>query len=472
MRYLPIGILLVLSTLGGPVASANGQVILDIEINNTPAEDDDYIGWTPVRAQIRQRNGTADMAVNLTGAKINATTATGEVSFLPFSALPHTPVTAVFQDSLSVTLPADGTWKGFWLAGKAASSDGKDVKIVVRDAMNAERAALPLMVRVRKNAESLSDAEVNRFLVALAKMHDLDNAAGVGRASKYLKYVKAHKEAFSEGIHGSPLFTPWHRAMLLSFERELQSFDPAVALPYWKFDEPAPKLFSRKFMGVITSSSNIVRFDAGNPIRNWAMPSEAAMDAMTSLSSIPTSTEPMLRIDNADTVAPDVDFQSVIDEDSHTFMRSALENNYHNRAHSTIGGWLVSAASPRDPLFFLLHANVDRAWAAWQKEKSLFDPDGVDSVTYSPLGGYPGPVAPNRSHHGTYANDTVWPWNGAGGTQGTNDPLDDWPNYSFSMPAAFANHGPGNRVRNLIDYLDIRGKGTPHGYCYDKIGFK
>jgi tyrosinase len=133
---------------------------------------------------------------------------------------------------------------------------------------------------------------------------------------------------------------------------------------------------------------------------------------------------------------------------------------------------LATGASPRDPLFFLLHANVDRAWAFWQKDKAKFDPDGVDATSYSPLGNYPGPSTPNRRHYGNYVKDTVWPWNGSGGNQGTADPLDDWPNYSYPMPPAFPSHGPANRVMNFIDYLDVSGKGTPHGYCYDHILFK
>jgi tyrosinase len=262
--------------------------------------------------------------------------------------------------------------------------------------------------------------------------------------------------------------------MLLSFERELQSFDPTVSLPYWRFDTKAPKLFSRKFLGVVTATSSVVQFDQNNPIRKWAMPSESAMAAMPDLATIPVSTEQMVRARNAaaDNDIPDVDFQSVMDATNHTAMRYALENNYHNEAHNHINGWLATGASPRDPSFFLLHANVDRAWAAWQKDKNLFDPDGVDSLSYSPLGNYPGPANPNRRHYGIYVKDTVWPWNGKGGDQGTADSLDDWPNYSFPMPAAFDNHGPADQVMNLIDYLDVRGKGTPHGYSYDEIPYK
>ena len=69
----------------------------------------------------------------------------------------------------------------------------------------------------------------------------------------------------------------------------------------------------------------------------------------------------------------------------------ALEFSYHNGAHSVISGWLATGSSPRDPLFYLLHANVDRAWALWQDQHKAFDFSATDGKSY-PLGPrYPGP---------------------------------------------------------------------------------
>jgi tyrosinase len=38
----------------------------------------------------------------------------------------------------------------------------------------------------------------------------------------------------------------------------------------------------------------------------------------------------------------------------------------HNRVHVWVGGDMLPASSPNDPVFYLNHANVDRVWAAWQ----------------------------------------------------------------------------------------------------------
>jgi hypothetical protein len=49
-------------------------------------------------------------------------------------------------------------------------------------------------------------------------------------------------------------------------------------------------------------------------------------------------------------------------------IREAIEDA-HNTAHGYIGGTIGNAHSSfEDPFVFLLHANVDRLWAKWQRE--------------------------------------------------------------------------------------------------------
>ena len=51
-----------------------------------------------------------------------------------------------------------------------------------------------------------------------------------------------------------------------------------------------------------------------------------------------------------------------------------MEGDPHGLAHTSFDGWLASAATaPRDPVFFLLHCNVDRLWARWQWLNDRFD---------------------------------------------------------------------------------------------------
>ncbi|RYP18199.1 hypothetical protein DL765_004056 [Monosporascus sp. GIB2] len=52
--------------------------------------------------------------------------------------------------------------------------------------------------------------------------------------------------------------------------------------------------------------------------------------------------------------------------DKYADMHEMLEGLPHAQIHSVIFGDMGPATSPNEPLFFLHHANVDRAWAKWQ----------------------------------------------------------------------------------------------------------
>ena len=61
--------------------------------------------------------------------------------------------------------------------------------------------------------------------------------------------------------------------------------------------------------------------------------------------------------------------------------RGPMEGNPHGSAHTSFDGLISSTTTaPRDPLFFLLHCNVDRLWAKWQRVNSRFDPAVVHLV--------------------------------------------------------------------------------------------
>ncbi len=461
--------LLLPATSGTLLAQPTNQVI--IEVNN-PTEDDDYLCWSPVQARMRLAAPQSTPAV----VQLNSVSAAngGAVWFQPDDATVGSwPSLATFAPSatISLTLPGDGAWVNFWVAGQRASTGSKDVRVVATDDAGNELGSLPVMVRVRKNATRLSAVEIQQFLWALRTIHDLDNG---GANSQLTKYVDAHLEAFNMGIHGSdagaPLFLAWHRAFLLNLERELQAVDPRVTLPYWEFHLPAEEIFTLDFMDIVPETPGVpgaflVNFAATNPLRGWQMADgEGAL----------------VRGRNGALAAPypanrlDLIFNNAANPDNsnYSWINPILEGAYHNFAHGFINGWLNTGSSPRDPLFFLLHANVDRVWAHLQARLNLTDPTDINA--YSAPGTYEQALAGALLFRkGSYAEDAMWPWTNSGGDQGTPDPFDDWPSVAYPLPNAPGAGGPAlpPTPAEMVDYLDVAGQGDAHGACYDDIDF-
>lgn len=468
MTHISVAIwILLMMTYSNPakvIAQESIAQAVVIEVKNT-TETDDYLCWSPVSARIKVVVPVANpVTVNLSSTSQGDG---GAVWFQPDNSIRPTSATFSPTSQLSLTLPGDGTWVNFWVAGNKPSKGNKDVSIFASDETGGELGSLPLMVRVRKNADTLSPLEVDQFLSALATVHDLPNGA---LSSEYYKHARSHAEAFNMGIHGGaagqPLFLAWHRAFLLNLERQLQLVDPRVTLPYWRFDQPSTNIFTPTFMGAVLGTASVpggflVDFSPTNPLDGWRM-----NDVNGGL---------VRRFDGTlGTSIPEGRLTAIFSNTFNAQYRSIngnLEDLYHNGPHCDIGGWLCSAASPRDPLFYLLHANVDRAWAHWQAQFNRFDP--TDSSAYSEQGSFDNASGLFLLRKGSYVQDAMWPWTSSGGDQGTVEPMDDWPALSYPMPTVPGAEGPQlpPRPYDMIDYLDIAGQGVAHGACYDDVDF-
>src|SRR4029453_11347001 len=205
------------------------------------------VAWTPI--------GHADKVVAL------AVTSAGGRPALPPPPLPSGALAPL--DVLNLSLPASGAWKSFYVVGRVPSTEDRDTAIAAM-ASAQELGRRPAMVCVRNNAETLTEGERQRFLSAFAAAH---------RDQKFAKYWGMHTDAGHMGAAHSSAFLPWHRVLLLQIERELQAEDPSVALPYWEFDKPAPRLFSEEFLGRVDPAGTevIVKFAAANPLRTVSL---------------------------------------------------------------------------------------------------------------------------------------------------------------------------------------------------------
>jgi tyrosinase len=111
-----------------------------------------------------------------------------------------------------------------------------------------------------------------------------------------------------------------------------------------------------------------------------------------------------------------------------------------------------------DPIFFMLHCNIDRIWAKWQLANNLW---GASAAAYSDEG--TGVVGDARG-------DTMWPWNGAAGApRPPTAPGGPMPQAPF--PAAFPSKpSPLVTVGEVIDYIGIT-EGNYNFFDYDDVPF-
>ncbi len=237
------------------------------------------------------------------------------------------------------------------------------------------------MVYTRKNQRDLTRTEKKRLVSALLELK---------RSGRYDEFVTMHGQYYvpdADGgprvSHMAPSFLPWHRRFLLEFERALRAVDPGVSVPYWdwtKDNTPAASLWAEDFLGgdgragdrKVTTGAfahangnwNLRRRigDRAFLTRNLGRPSDPV--------SLPTSqdvakalSDPLYDVAPWDSTAAK-GFRNKIEG----WGRGGTVTTYnHNRVHRWVGGVMMGATSPDDPVFWLHHAFVDLLWDRWQQ---------------------------------------------------------------------------------------------------------
>lgn len=418
---------------------------LEFRFHGTPDPSGRFVGYTPAPLDV-VRSGAAPMQVTLSCRPQQP--GVGEFVFYPSPDVPG-------ADTIDVDFTT-GDRQSLWIGGKfgAASRAAADTAIEARAGASLVGTA-SLMVRVRKNANLLTDAERDRFLAALRDV----NAAGTGVYEDF-RDMHVATAAVNTQEHQGPQFLPWHRAYLLDLERELQTKDASVTLPYWRFDEVAARVFSPQFMGSTARSvagqpPPAVTLAPGHALSGWVTDGVpgilrgAWFDPQSEPApGLPFANPPFPLLTQAETLALGTRFQR--------FAR--MEGSPHGAAHVSFSGYISDIdTAPKDPLFFLLHCNVDRLWALWQWMNRRFDPGSTDA--------YRGEAVDGRR-----ATDTMWPWN--------NVKLPPRPNFaprgqsgllgSSLVPAP----GPKPTVGSTIDYQGLVRTTAALGYDYDDVPYE
>ena len=337
---------------------------VELQINNSISPDARFVSWSPSPCRIRVTNPSG-----VTAATVNLT------------------ITGVSAASGGAVVFRSGTTGSIFQQPDAVGPDQRHVRAVfrrrqVRAAERQQRrrhdrsprrqphwsARLQVMVRIRKNANALTAGERDRFVSAFAQL----NNQGLGR---FADFRDMHTDV---SLLQKPMvrrvFCPWHRAYLLDLERELQAIDPSVALPYWRFDQPAPNLFTARlprrlrFARHRPVSATPTRCSSGRPMA--CRGSTAGPCCFnTAVCAARSATE-------AQTLALGTQYPGVPDHG---------RQSARTRRTRSFGGSISSIdTAAKDPLFFLLHCNVDRLWAKWQRQNGRFNPAQAASYDSNP----------------------------------------------------------------------------------------
>lgn len=507
-----------LVALLGALRAEAAQVQIQLRGSDDP--NNDYLAWAPVPATIRVSDPTGltgDLPVVLSnGAGAGQPCGGAGHGAVVFAANVGPGETAT-ADALNLTLPKDGRPVPFVVAGKfrCPSIGAKDAAIQVRGADGASLGSRNVMVRIRKDVETLTTAERQIYLDALRAIklrdskdpHSFEGFVRTHRLSSLgARLPKTDPNAYPDQAHGGPAFLAWHRAYLLEFERELQKIDPRVALPYWRIWQPLPtmpKLFDSAFLGRNSidvqnpAVPELTVFDDTNPLYGWTMPySNTGQEAdQTALYRYRSDwKQPGSRgVESPETLAGQLARPGY-----EAFARNTvdgIEQNPHNVGHNATGSWMQDCTiSPSDPAFWLFHTEHDRLWAQWQNRHGRFDNTGADRDAYyivptqkpgDPNYGHFDPASGNCRVGGWSCPplghnlfDTMWPWDGITGSQPTDVYAKRRPSTAelgpfprSTVPGLWPAADARPRPADVIDYAGVTDRKTDLGYGYDDVPF-
>lgn len=483
------------------------DVAAELELNDTSDPNDDYLTWSPMRARIRLARNTPG------GAKMVVLTNDAEKPVPAGRTLPldgnfvfastvspgQTPVAS----SLTLSLPADGSWVSFFVAGQFPRASTSDKDAILEVHLDKDDGPVvgsqTAMVRVRKDIDTLTPDEQTAFVKALHDLHfvkrryevfphihDLaakgkeDYTGPVTLPNGQISPTVAAGTYWPDQAHRGSAFLPWHRAFLLRIERELQAINPAVTLPYWRQDT-ATRAFNTGFLGMnkdelVGAYQSEVLFSPANWLYGWSISYEDLKTVVRTPKDYI-----LLKRPNGKTLTGDNELfngSSPLWPEFADF-HSQFEFNPHNLGHALIGAWHANCLiSPSDPSFWPFHSWDDRLWAKWQWFHNRFDAEGASTSSYDYVSSFR-PDDTTVTNLGHNLKDTMWPWDGTKGRvvidklgKGNHPPQNSFfpfPKAAVTSlwPSADAKPTPGD----MIDYLGMAPHRLPLGFCYDDVPF-
>jgi hypothetical protein len=245
-----------------------------------------------------------------------------------------------------------------------------------------------------------------------------EGADSVGNITYWDMMEQIHKDGHAHGsdVHTGPAFIPWHRAIVNHFEELLRQVDPRLSLHYWDWTTD-PRVATADRVAILgpTGFMGSASGDAGVPFQDFES-SEGGGHSLIWRDVGATEAKP--------TGEPDIaSDSSILSSANFTAFHNNAKHAHDFVAHSYIGGTLTGAHfSFHDPMVFLLHSNLDRLWATWQRMPG--HPErldiGIDSATRTARA-Y-GTILADQGLPSNFFDELVQPWAGGAG----NTDLEPW----------------------------------------------
>jgi Common central domain of tyrosinase/Bacterial Ig domain len=226
------------------------------------------------------------------------------------------------------------------------------------------------ITKPRINAATATTVEKNAYVQAV--LHIANDPAYVfpmGADYWHTQQTIHGTMGSQSNIHETLAFLPWHREFVNRYEIALQQYDPTVKLLYW--DWRTNPISPLAFMGNYSGST------IGAPFLPTSGPSIGSPPVArhTSTGTPPAEADSVVLARNPyDPFISQCNFNCPPPPSSSAPFMSSLEDFSHNYSHVYVGGTGGNMSNPsiaaQDPFFFLLHGNVDRLWAQWQRNGS------------------------------------------------------------------------------------------------------
>jgi hypothetical protein len=196
-----------------------------------------------------------------------------------------------------------------------------------------------------------SPGELQALRAAFAKIQQRPASDVIGYEQQVLTHCRNCGGGTGTDIHFTWSFLPWHRCYLHFFERILNAAANTsnIRLPYWNWEEDKAEL--RNFPQIFAAAGQSLFNSDRHPAANLT---NQDVDISGALAS------PGFE-----------DFGGGPDHGGTAY--SSAHARVHNWTHGIMRN---PRMSPRDPVFFAHHANIDRLWVSWLKRPGHSNPAG------------------------------------------------------------------------------------------------